>query len=224
MLSNYAKREWLTLVAVGVMLAITSLIFGLWWLAVIILLVTMALLSFFRDPKRDILGQRGVMVSPADGRVTSIFQIDHFEPIGGPATCVRIFLSVFNVHVNRSPCHGMVESVVHQSGQHRNTLNPNAADVNESTLITLIHPVKQYPVAAVRQIAGMLARTVVCGVKVGDTLQCGQRFGIIKLGSTTELYIPDDLSPEVTVKPDQKVVGGITILANVTTSQAPGRA
>lgn len=219
MFSPYAKREWLTILAIGLMLSIALAIARWYWLIIPVAAATGALLSFFRDPERRTPTQRGVMVSPADGRVTSVHRLDHFEPLGEPATCIRIFLSVFNVHVNRSPCHGRVESVRHKPGQHQNALKPQSAQVNESCLIVLTHPVRPSRMAAVRQVAGMLARSVACHTGEGRILQRGQRYGMIKLGSTTELYIPESLSPKVAVKQGDAVRGGQTVLAHVTVPQ-----
>ena len=215
MLSNYGKREWMTILVAGLSLAILLLTVGKWFTAILVTAATAMGLAFFRDPKRVIPTQRGTMVSPADGTISSIHRIDHFEPFGGPATCVRIFLSVLNVHVNRSPCHGLVQSVTHKSGQHLNALNPASAEVNESNLIVLHHPTGLHPIAAVRQVAGLIARTIVSGVTEGQIVQRGQRIGMIKFGSTTELYLPDTLRPEVSVEQGQKVLAGSTRLAMV---------
>lgn len=215
MLSNYAKGEWATIVVIGLLLSLTVTLVGLWWLCIPVLLVTAALVLFFRDPHRRSPSQRGVMVSPADGRISSIHRIEHFEPFSGPALCVRVFLSVFDVHVNRSPCHGIVASKLHKPGEHLNALNPQSADANEAVTIVLLHPIRQHPVAAVRQVAGLLARTIVCAVQPGMVLQRGQRFGIIKFGSTTELYIPEAFQPQVVVTHGQYVKGGLTVVATV---------
>ena len=214
-MSSYGKNEAITILAIGVLLTIASFLVGWWPLALLIIAATVALLSFFRDPERRVPTQRNVVVAPADGVVSSIHQLDRFEPFDGPATCIRIFLSVLNVHVNRSPCHGQVSQVLHKPGEHLNALNPDSAEANESNLIVLLHPIRQHPVAAVRQVAGLLARTIACGVQEGDILQRGQRIGMIKLGSTTELYLPHDLQPQVVVQEGQKVQGGLTVLAHV---------
>ncbi len=221
MLSTYAKSEWLTIAAAGALLTITLLIVGWWWLAIPTIILTFALISFFRDPDRRIPSQRGIVVSPADGRVSSIHEIEHFEPLNGPAVCVRIFLSVANVHVNRSPCHCIVQTITHKPGLHRNALNPESAEDNESNFLALYHPTRQYPIAAVRQVAGLLARTIYCGVREGQILQRGERLGIIKLGSTTELYLPHTLKPEVQIQQGQKVQGGTTVIANIRTPNEP---
>jgi phosphatidylserine decarboxylase len=216
MLSPYGKSEWLTITVVGVLLAAACLLMGWWIVTILIVVATLAVLSFFRDPERRVPSQRNVFVAPADGKVSSIHVVEQFEPLGGPATCVRIFLSVLDVHVNRSPCHGQVSRIVYKPGEHLNALNPDSAEVNESNLIVLLHPIRRYPVAAIRQVAGLLARTIACAVREGDILQRGQRIGMIKLGSTTEVYIPHELSPRVVVEVGQKVKGGLTVVAHVT--------
>jgi len=218
MLSGYGKNEWLTILAIGVMLTVTLGIVGWWIPLVIVVLATIALLLFFRDPERRSPSQRGVVVAPADGRVSSIHTVEHYEPFGESALCIRIFLSVLDVHVNRSPCHCMVESVTHKPGAHLNVLNPQSAEDNESITIILNHPTKRIPVAAVRQVAGLLARTIVCAVKPGQTLQRGQRIGMIKFGSTTEVYLPARLDPKPAVQQGQYIYGGTTVVAYVKTS------
>lgn len=219
MLSTYGKREWLTILAIGSMLTATCLLVGQWWLAGGAVVLTLVLLAFFRDPNRRIPSDRNCVVSPADGRVSSVHRLEFFEPFAGPATCVRVFLSVLDVHVNRSPCHCMVQSISHKPGEHLNALNPRSAEVNESNLIVLLHPTHRYPVAAVRQVAGLIARTIVCGVRPQQVLQRGQKIGMIKFGSTTELYLPDTLHPQVTAQQGQYVYGGSTILAKITLPQ-----
>ncbi len=222
MLSSYGKREWITILLIGVMISATVLVFRIhWWpLAAVVAVATLALLAFFRDPNRSVPSQRGVMVSPADGVVSSVHQVEGFEPLGEAAQCVRIFLSVLDVHVNRSPCHGLVRSVTHRPGKHTNALNPDSAEVNEAVTTLLVHPTRKHPVAAVRQVAGLIARTIVCGCKEGDILQRGQRYGLIKFGSTTELYVPLSASPRVLVQRGQRVRGGETLLMEI--KGAPG--
>ncbi len=221
MLSPYAKNEWLTITAVGLLLSVASILVGFWWLTILLLPLTAALLAFFRDPNRRTPSQRGAVIAPADGRISSIHQVEHFEPFDGPATCIRIFLSVFDVHINRSPCHGRVHRITHKPGDHKNALNPDSAETNESNTIVLVHPIRRHPLAAVRQVSGLLARTIACGVMEGDVVQRGQRIGMIKLGSTTELYLPADQQPKTEVRQGQKVHAGITVLATVTSKDQP---
>ena len=212
MLSGYAKNEWITVLAIGLLLTISFAVAGWWVLAVLALLAMLAVLSFFRDPDRRTPVQRGVYISPADGRVSSVHELEHYEPFDGPAVCVRIFLSVLNVHVQRSPCHGVVAWVTHKPGQFLNALNPQSAEVNTSTTMLLLHPVKRHPLAAVRQVSGVLARTIVCAAEPDLILQRGQRYGIIKLGSTVELYVPRSFASKVAVSKGAHVKAGVTVL------------
>lgn len=220
MLSSYAKREWLTVLAIGLMVSITLMLTSWWWAALLVLALTGAVLSFFRDPDRIVPTHRGVMVSPGDGQISSIHEVEHYEPFNEPAVCVRIFLSLLDVHVARSPCHGVVQSVTHRPGKHLNAMNPESAEVNASTLVVLVHPVTQKPLATVRLVAGLIARTIVCAAAEGDMLQRGQRMGIIKLGSTAELYLPASSQPQVLVQQGDRVKGAETILAQVRTPAA----
>ena len=214
-LSAFAKREWLTILGVGFCVGVSLLLLGFWPLAILAAVLVVALLLFFRDPERRTPAHRGVVVAPADGKITSIHEVAEFAPFAGPAVCVRIFMSVFDVHVNRCPCHGMVREITYKPGAHKNTLKPESAEDNESKTTLFVHPVKSHPVAAVRQIAGLLARTIHNGLNVGQVVQRGQKMGIIKLGSTTELYLPQTLQPEIKVKEGQKVEAGVTVLAAV---------
>lgn len=218
MLTSYGKIQWLIILALTAMLAAAAAWLAWWWALAMVVAGSLALLSFFRDPPRAIPVSRGVMVSPADGLISSVHQVPHFQPLGEPAVCIRIFLSVLDVHVNRSPCHGMVASVEHKPGQYLNALNPHSAEVNAATLLVLVHPTNRRPVAAVRQVAGLIARTIVCAAKPGDILQRGQRYGMIKFGSTTELYLPAASAPQVLVEKGQRVYGGKTILARINAS------
>ena len=221
-LSRYGRREWLSMIAIAVMASASAAIIGWWWAAGAVLLLLLAFLSLFRDPTRVVPAQRHIMVSPADGRVSAVQHLEHFEPLGEAAVCVRIFLSLLDVHVNRSPCHAIVSSVEHTPGLKRNALDPRSARDNESTLLVLLHPSRRKPVAAVRQVVGMIARTIVCDVTEGQILQRGQRYGMIKFGSTTELYLPKSLQPHVLVEKGQHVRGGLTVVANI--GSVPGEA
>jgi phosphatidylserine decarboxylase len=222
MLSPQAKPEWTTILVIGVLLAAACVVVGLWPLAILLLLAAAGLALFFRDPVRTVPSQRNAMIAPADGKITSVHEVEHYEPLEGPGVCVRIFLSVLDVHINRCPCHGRVRSVSSKPGKYTNAMNPQSAEDNASTLTVLEHPVKGYPLAAVRQVAGMLARTIVCTAEQGRVLQRGERIGLIKLGSTTELYVPKSLVPEVQVKPGQKVRAGMTVLLTYTPASEGG--
>lgn len=140
MLSGYGRNEWLTILAIGGLFTVTTIVVGWWPVAILVVVVTFAILTFFRDPERRVPTQRGIVVAPADGRVSSIHELEHYEPLEGPAVCIRIFLSVLDVHVNRSPCHGTVLSITHKSGDHLNAMNPDSAESNESNLIVWFTP------------------------------------------------------------------------------------
>lgn len=218
MLSPYGRREWSLILLITLVLSAAAAWAGWWILAGIVVVTGVGLCGFFRDPPRRIPSQRGQVVSPADGRVRSVHEVDHFEPFDGPAVCVRIFLSVFNVHVTRSPCHGRVVSTEHKPGQFLNALKPESAEVNESQLTVLRHTARPVPIAAVKQISGTIARRIVCATRPGDILQRGQRFGLIKFGSTTELYLPHPDRVSVQVSLGQKVAAGSTVIATVSST------
>ena len=165
-------------------------------------------MSFFRDPHRVIPAEPGLLVSPADGTVTDITDVQEDEFLHAPCQKVGIFLSVFNVHVNRSPCDGAVKGTKYRPGKFLDARNPRCAAENESNAIHVGDVV-------VKQIAGLIARRIVCEAQPGTTLARGQRFGMIKFGSRTEIYIRKDQVQEIRVKLKDKVKGGETVIARV---------
>jgi phosphatidylserine decarboxylase len=173
----------------------------------------LAVLSFFRDPLRRIPRKLppGAMLSPADGTVSAVLEVEHHVAVGGPGTIVRIFLSVLNVHVNRSPCDGEVVRLDYAPGRHFDARTPESSILNESNLITV--RLSSGETIGIRQVAGKIARRIVCPLRVGDRVVRGRRFGMIKFGSTTELILPRSAQPEVLVAPGDRVRGGVTILA-----------
>ena len=215
MLSGFAKAEWIAISACGAAAAVALLLFGWVWLAVFVVVLTVATLLFFRDPTRRPPSAKGAVVAACDGTVSSVHEVEHHPLLEGPAVCVRVFMSVLDVHINRTPCHGAVASVVHTPGNHGNTLNPASMEDNESVTTLLVHPTKGQPVAVVRQIAGLLARTIHNALSEGQVVQRGQKMGIIKLGSTTELYLPLEANVTVRVREGEKVKAGVTVLASV---------
>jgi phosphatidylserine decarboxylase len=185
-----------------------------WPLALIILPVLIWLFAFFRDPERPIPVDQHSMVSPADGKVSDITNLDHDELIGGPCVRIGIFLSVFNVHVNRSPCDGKVINVIYKKGRFINAMSHNrASEENESNTIVLADLQTGKPIAVVKQIVGLIARRIVFAGRIGDSLTRGQRIGMIKFGSRTELYIPASLKPQIKVEIGQTVRGAADIIA-----------
>lgn len=186
-------------------------------LSLVVVPVWIWLLAFFRDPERPITEDSKSMVSPADGLVSDVTELETCDLVGGgPAVRIGIFLSVFNVHVNRSPCDGVVASVIYKRGKFINALSHSAASSdNESNTILLFEPGTHDIVAAVKQIVGLIARRIICTAQTGEAVLRGQRIGMIKFGSRTELYIPKRLEPVVKVKAGDKVRGGLDILAMV---------
>ncbi len=185
-----------------------------WPLAVLVFPVWLWLIAFFRDPERPLPPEQHTMVSPADGKVSDITQIEHDELLGGPAVRVGIFLSVFNVHVNRAPCDGRVSQVIYKKGKFINAMNHSGASSdNESNTVVLIEPNGERPVAVVKQIVGLIARRIICTVGVNDHVHRGERIGMIKFGSRTELYIPKWLEPEIRVEVGQTVRGTADVIA-----------
>ncbi len=211
-LTRHGFREML----IGsVVLAIVAVGLGLafWPLALLVVPVLAWLFAFFRDPERSIPVEQHTMVSPADGTVSDVSEIEHDELLGGPAVRIGIFLSVFNVHVNRSPCDGRVLSVTYKKGKFINAMRHNlASDENESNTIVLSEPQGQRPIVVIRQIVGMIARRIIFTAEKGDLLRRGDRVGMIKFGSRTELTIPKWLEPRLQVQVGDKVRGAADVI------------
>jgi phosphatidylserine decarboxylase len=162
--------------------------------------------SFFRDPVRRVPTEPNLLVSPADGTVDEISEVQEDEFLKTPCHKIGIFLSVFNVHINRSPCDGTVRAIRYKPGQFLDARDPRCRTENEANSIHIGD-------VLVKQIAGLIARRIVCEAKPEDRLARGQKFGMIKFGSRTELYIPKDQVAEIRVKLKDKVKGGKTVIA-----------
>jgi phosphatidylserine decarboxylase len=202
----------------SLVLAIVAVVLGLaWWpLALIVIPVLIWLFAFFRDPERIIPVEQHAMVSPADGKVSDITELEHDDLLGGPAIRVGIFLSVFNVHINRSPCDGRVVEVIYKKGKFINAMSHSAAsEQNESNTVVLAEPQGERRVAVVKQIVGLIARRIIFDKQRGDVLSRGDRIGMIKFGSRTELYIPMWLKPRIQVQIGQAVRGAQDIIATL---------
>ncbi len=174
-------------------------------LAAIPLLLAAFFLWFFRDPERAIPGGVGVIVSPADGKVTEISKI---EDNGEQRVRISIFLNVFNVHVNRSPVAGVITSVKYRKGKFGNAMGAISAEENEQNAVTVEG---ETGAVVFKQIAGLLARRIVFTKKVGDHVARGERVGLIKFGSRTDVIFAGDA--EMKVKPGDHVKGGSSVLA-----------
>lgn len=186
------------------------------WLAWLGLLFTLFCLFFFRDPERVPPGRPGAVVAPGDGRVVSIAAAVPPAELGlglMPRWRVSTFLSVLNVHVNRVPADGTVTRIAYRHGSFLNASSDKASDANERNAIALRLPDGRE--IAVVQIAGLIARRIVCTLREGDAVRAGQRFGIIRFGSRADLYLPEGVRPLVAV--GQTMVGGETVIAELAT-------
>lgn len=186
-------------------------------LATVPVLLLVFTVSFFRDPERPIPGDPATIVSPADGVVADIIQVEDAPFVGGPARRIGIFLSVFDVHVNRMPLAGKVLHRAHKPGEFLDARDPRCADDNEAADVGLEAPRSGGdPVRIlVRQITGLIARRIVCPVKVGETFERGERYGMIKFGSRTEIYVLERDLEELNVKIGSKVKGGASVIGRV---------
>lgn len=191
------------------------------WLAgpayvVVPLVLAAFFLWFFRDPERVIPAEAGAVVSPADGKVTEVATV---ELNGRPRTRISIFLSVFDVHVNRSPVAGIITNVEYRRGQFRNAMSAASAVDNEQNIVTVEgdgHTV------IFKQIAGVLARRIVFAKKLGDRVERGERVGLIKFGSRTDLLL--DPAADIHVAVGDRVRGGSSVLAHLPPAETAGLA
>jgi len=176
----------------------------------ILLIVLVWALSFFRDPFRATPTDKNLLISPADGKVTDIEIVDEPEFIKGKAIRIGIFLSIFNVHINRAPCDCSVEKITYKKGKFKNAMDPQSGRVNESNSLYITRTQSPQDKLIIRQVSGAIARHIVCKTASGQKLTAGQQFGMIKFGSRTELYIPKSDYTQCIVKIGDKVNAGLT--------------
>ncbi len=209
-LTRYGLRE---IVAFSVLfLALTALCIWLWApAAALTVLLWAGCLAFFRDPERRPPQDADLLLSPADGVVRDIEEVTPPGYLDGPAVRVGVFMSVFNVHVNRAPAAGTVEWTEHTPGRYLDARDGRASVENEHNLIGLQRADGRR--ILVNQISGAVARRIVCAVQPGQHVEAGERIGMVKFGSRLELFIPLADQHTVTVKHGDKVVAGRTILA-----------
>lgn len=193
------------LYALGLSVAAALLLFLSPWLAIVPLLLALFFLWFFRDPQRTIAQDPGAIVSPGDGKITDITPID-FN--GRRVQRLSMFLSVFDVHVNRSPIAGVIGAVEYRKGKFSNAMDKNCYEVNEQNIVTVEGDGQT---VIFKQIAGLLARRIVFTKKVGDSVARGERIGLIKFGSRVDVIM--DAGVEMKVKIGDHVAGGSTVLA-----------
>ena len=201
-------KEGLPYIIIPALLALVPLYLGYWTIALLLFALAAFMLFFFRDPHRTAPQEANVIVSPADGRVTRISVIDP-EDSASP-TVVSIFLSPLDVHINRAPLAGKITDVTYTRGKFLMATNEAASLVNEQNALTI----RGEKVTVVcKQIAGILARRIVCWKRAGDELALGERFGLIKFSSRTDLILPPGV--EVLVSEGMRVRGGATIIGRV---------
>ena len=184
-----------------------------WYLAIAPGVLLVLVVYFFRDPPRRVPAEPGLVVSPADGRIAEITRLEHHDFVDGPAVRIGIFLSIFNVHINRAPCGASVVKLHYSPGLFLNALDPASAIKNENLWIGLEESEPPYRRLVVRQIAGLFARRIVCNLRPGELLDRGHKFGMIKLGSRTELILRADPELELRVAVGDKVQAGSSIVA-----------
>jgi phosphatidylserine decarboxylase len=201
-------KEGTPFIVVPIILAIVLAIFSIWPGVAAFLVLTAFMLYFFRDPERTIPSDSDIIVSPADGRVTRVHPLDPGAPDSG--TVVSIFLSPFDVHINRAPIAGIVTDVAYTHGKFLIATSEKASLLNEQNALTI----KGEKIEVVcRQIAGIVARRIVCWKNPGDSVGLGERFGLIKFSSRTDLIVPACV--EVLVQEGTRVKGGLSIVGRI---------
>jgi phosphatidylserine decarboxylase len=180
------------------------------WLSALFLLLFFCVVAFFRDPDRASPADPSLIVAAADGTVSEIVEIDENEILKAKTRRVGIFLSVFDVHTNRAPIDGRIVYRQHRDGLCLDARRADCSDKNESMTWAFENP---QATIVVRQLTGAIARRIVAWAKIGDELKKGERFGMIRFGSRTELYLP--FNAELLVKTGDHVLGGSTIIARL---------
>lgn len=190
-----------------------SLTFAVVYLPEFLLFIIMLwVFSFFRDPDRSITDDPDLLLSPADGTITDIETVTDLPGLPGRYLRIGIFLSIFNVHINRTPCPVRIGKITYKKGRYTNALNPLSGKVNEANNILMTRLNDPKDTLLVRQISGAIARRIVCDLQPGQEFSGGFRFGMLKFGSRTELYLPARPDAQCLVKLKDKVKAGLTIL------------
>lgn len=211
LVASYGKRELTFGAIVSLLLAIAAFKFPP--IGILALLIIAFFISFFRDPERVSPGDESMVVSPADGRVVEISDCT-LKDDSTRYKRISIFLALYNVHVNRMPVTGTISGTNYIPGKFINAQNPDCANVNECNWIYLKEKATGKQII-LRQISGVAARRIVCAVKGGDSLARGERIGMIKFGSRTEIYVPIELVKKVDVAVGDRVRGGETVIMEI---------
>ncbi|HWY40000.1 MAG TPA: phosphatidylserine decarboxylase [Chthoniobacterales bacterium] len=202
-----AEASWI--LAVLAFLALVSLFFSIWVFLLFLILIAYTF-YFFRDPERDVPVDPNAVVAAADGTITDILEVDEPDVLKIKTRRVGIFLSIFDVHTNRAPIEGRIIFRLHREGLCVDARKPECSEKNEAMIWAFENP---RATLVVRQLTGAIARRIVAWSDVGDEVRKGERFGMIRFGSRTEVYLP--LSATVSVKVGEHVAGGSTIIARL---------
>jgi len=185
------------------------------WIAV---LITVFIVFFFRDPERIVPVREGLAVSPADGLVSSVDQVAppaELDMGTQAVTRISVFLSVFDVHINRVPCDGTITALIYHHGKFVNAALDKASEENERQLVRMTLADGRH--VAFVQIAGLIARRIICNLSDGQAVRAGERFGLIRFGSRTDIYLPAGVAP--LVSKGQRMIGGETVMADLNSSE-----
>lgn len=200
------RKEGYPFIGAGTALFLASFLVGLWWIRLFTAALALFVAWFFRDPERETPADQGIVVSPADGEVIDV--CEETDPVIGACTKVAVFMSVFNVHVNRAPVSGRVRDVQYRPGTFHVASLGKKTESNERMIIYLDTP---GGVFRVDQVAGIVARRIVCWLKPGDEVEAGQRIGLIRFGSLLECRMPNGFVP--VCERTHKVRAGRTVIA-----------
>jgi phosphatidylserine decarboxylase len=206
-LETLAEARWI--LAILAFIALVSLFFSAWLFLLFVVLIAYTF-YFFRDPERAVPNDLNALVAAADGTVTDIVEVDESDVLKGKARRVGIFLSIFDVHTNRAPIDGRIVYRQHREGLCLDARRPECSEKNEAMTWGFENP---RATIVVRQLTGAIARRIVAWADVGDEVKKGDRFGMIRFGSRTEVYLP--LTASVLVKVGDHVAGGSTIIARL---------
>jgi len=202
-------KEGFPFLIIGCVLTLLFYYIDILFLTTLSAIVTLFVAFFFRDPERNNHVSEKTVVAPADGRILKIHHLeDKKNPLGQPAFKVSVFMTVFNVHVNRIPVESIIKDITYNPGKFFSANLDKASEFNENNQITLkTHDAHK---VVFIQIAGLIARRIVCWVKAGERVTTGQRFGLIRFGSRVDIYLPDDT--QITAQINQKVRAGQTVI------------
>lgn len=201
-------RDGIPFVTIPAVLALILLGFGYWVLALVLLALALFMAYFFRDPRRHFEPEPNVVLAPADGKITRIAKLDpqnHDSP-----HVISIFLSVFDVHINRAPIAGTITDITYTKGRFLIATREDTSLINEQNAVTIQG---QHMTVVCKQIAGILARRIVCWKRNGESLALGEKFGLIKFSSRTDLVLPSNV--DIAVEVGARVRGGLTVIGRL---------